>query len=164
MFKMTVADLTTFSKVFAMMVMLFGLLNINLGMDQPTANSDKEGDYTNVNGYLQYMLQSLRVSVGDLQPPSYGKWSDMVSEDKFAYTMIGFLWISFTMQIFVMMVVVVNFLISLVGESYGKARSDEAITKLDQRAQMVEESMIHNHVVAEDKEVILAMMFIILDE
>jgi len=74
MFKRTIGDLTTFTIMFAVMLLMFTMLSINLGVDE-SSTSTESGDYPNVNGFIQHFLVATRNSVGDIQVPGYSNWS-----------------------------------------------------------------------------------------
>lgn len=73
------------------------------------------------------ILQTFRNSIGDLTEPKYGKWfEDMKDTDNpsgYQYAVIGVTWGFFIANIFLMQIVLLNFLIAEVSMTYDRINS-----------------------------------------
>jgi hypothetical protein len=91
-------------------------------------------EYDSLPSFAQFFIHALRNSIGDITVPDYAKWTLMASQNKFAYSMIYLLWIMFIMQEYFMMILLLNFLIALISQSFEETRSTEVNNTLDQKA------------------------------
>ena len=84
-------------------------------------NTGDDAEYPNVNEYIFFFLQIFRNSVGDLAVPDYSFWSGRISnteENKLAHFMIAWAWALWTILIFFMLIILLNFLIAIISQSY----------------------------------------------
>ena len=67
-------------------------------------------------GYLMY---TLRQSVGDLEAPGYPQWTELLETNPYgAGTMITLNWFMFVLSLYVMVIILLNFLIVVISSSY----------------------------------------------
>lgn len=64
-------------------------------------------------------MYTLRQSVGDLSPPGYPQWTDLIKTHYYgANTMIFLVWSTFLTNLYMMVVVLLNFLIAVISQVY----------------------------------------------
>ena len=102
--------LTTWISLFAVML---NMLEVEFSDD----------DYPNLNTFMRTLIQIWRNSVGDISAPVYSRWSQMMESDlsdenKQAMMMIAIIWIIWTLHQFCCLVILLNFLIAIVSQSY----------------------------------------------
>jgi len=90
-----------------------------------------QDDYPNLHDFTGIFLTTWRNSLGDVAAPDYSNWSkNLRSEEKeglgwYSYTMIYITWLIWFFNLLFVLLVLVNFLISIVGNSYGSALDEE---------------------------------------
>jgi hypothetical protein len=68
---------------------------------------------------VAFFLQAFRNSIGDLAPPSYEYWEEMKSKGKTsALVMIYMIWGFWLFQIVSFTILLLNFLIAVISQSY----------------------------------------------
>lgn len=72
-------------------------------------------------------MQTFRNSIGDLAEPEYGAWVEGVAAgeeylDGYQYAVVAVTWIFFIINIFVMQIVLLNFLIAEVSMTYSRIK------------------------------------------
>ena len=78
-------------------------------------------EYPNVDEYIFFAFQIFRNSIGDLAVPDYTFWSNRIAQEdtnKLAYIMIGYSWALWMVLIVFMLIVLLNFLIAIISQSY----------------------------------------------
>ena len=86
---------------------------MNVGVE----TDDKE--YPEMSPFVIQALSALRMAVGDLSSPAYSVWSKMLGESYYgAKTMIFLAWTNFALNIYLMVVVLLNFLIAVISQVY----------------------------------------------
>ena len=98
--------------------------------DDGTYGPGADETYANLSVVLQYYLFTFQNSMGAMMTPAYGRWSDMVKSDpKLAYTMISLTWFIWLFVIIFDVIVLLNFLIAFISETYeevyGRGRIDD---------------------------------------
>jgi hypothetical protein len=107
-------DLIPFLTIFLMFNLLFVLVSLIMEVNQ--ANSDYDG----VNYYLQAMIGEFRMSIGDINLNGVGPWKqDEVQNDMAVFV----IWAFRLANIFIMMIILLNFLIAEVSQTYDKVKS-----------------------------------------
>ena len=87
-----------------------------------SAKFDEE-DYPDLNFFFIMLIQMYRNSIGDISAPSYGRWSDLLEsnskyEQNKAYMMITLIWIVWVLHQFMNLIILLNFLIAIISQSY----------------------------------------------
>ena len=91
------------------------------------------------------MLYALRESVGDFDAPGYLRWSAQLQDHYYAATfMICMQWVVFFFNLVIMMIVMSNFVIAVVSQSYDASMAEEEVAKYQMRSEMNFEMMAHN--------------------
>jgi len=81
------------------------------------------GDYEEIEPNIALLLQTYRISIGDLAAPLYPRWILMVnSEDPLDHyiglVMITIIWSMWILHQFILLILLLNFLIAIVSQSY----------------------------------------------
>jgi len=104
-------DVVTFSVFFIGWLLLFSFMYQTIGIEV-------EGlEDTNVNRQVSYLLRIFRNSVGDLDAPSMPYWyTHALEEDSKtgSIIMIYYGWFIWLLNVFVMVIVLLNFLIAII--------------------------------------------------
>jgi len=86
------------------------------------------GDYPDLNEFVAVLLQTWRNSLDNVAVPDYSRWSENLrAEEKeealglYSYTMIFLIWMIWYLNLLFILLVLTNFLISIVGNAYGGA-------------------------------------------
>lgn len=90
-----------------------------------------DGDYPDLNIYVANLIQTWRNSLANVAVPDYSKWSENLrAEEKaegfglYSYLMIFLSWTIWYLNLLFICLVLTNFLISIVGNSYGLIEQD----------------------------------------
>ena len=115
MFTQVLIQLMPFFSVFVVFTLIFTFILIIMGGD----SSDVEDDYKKVPKFLRIVIQTFRISIGDIKVNDYGQWGVDRPDDKefqavqpFALTII---WIFWFVNMFIMLIVMLNLVIAEVG-------------------------------------------------
>jgi hypothetical protein len=83
--------------------------------------TDQE-NYKNVNTFFRFLIETIHNSIGDIITPKYPIWDNVIKEDPsnwLAIFMISLIWVIFVVfNILISSVVLMNFLIAIVSNSY----------------------------------------------
>ena len=110
MIKQSIIDITGFLTFFAMWILFFTIqykvLGAEFGLD----------DYPGLNNFAQLALISFRNSIGDIQVAAY---SNLQTEDTYlSWGIIWLIWLYWFLNIGLMCIILMNFLIAVISESY----------------------------------------------
>ena len=121
-------DLFPFLTIFVVTVFFFSLVMVIMD----TGFEDE--DYPRVQQFLIIFLQNLRNSVGDLNAVEYDGWKDADASvrDK-ALTIVWLFWV---LNIFIMLIVLLNFLIAEVSQTYDKVKSQGDMLLYQKKAEL----------------------------
>jgi hypothetical protein len=127
-------DVTSFAIFFTVWVFIFGFLYQILGGDVGNAS-----DYPTMSTQFQFVIESYRNSIGDISPPGYRYWTDRLDEltvtnstyshhelvlaqhvasTTAPHLMIGVIWAIWIFNQFLMLIILLNFLIAIISQSY----------------------------------------------
>ena len=84
---------------------------------------DAEESYQGVPPIIAQLIQVFRNSIGDIGVPQYQYWlirEQKAEEDEIAAIFIFFIWVFFVANEILMLIVLLNFLIAIVSESYSR--------------------------------------------
>jgi hypothetical protein len=94
-------------------------------------------DYVLMNGYVKQVIFAWKNSVGDVDIPDYSKWSAIMSESPVsAKIMIVITWLNWWLNHYIMLIIILNFLIAIISQSYEQVMTTSEVTKYEQRCQM----------------------------
>jgi len=132
-------DVKTFTVFFIGWLLFFSFLYQTIGIEV-------EGlDNLNFNRQFSYFLRIFRNSVGDLDAPSMPYWETHAdNEDTItgSQVMIHYGWFIWLLNVFVMVIVLLNFLIAIIGQSYDTVMGTSVEFKAKQRCDMAIETRI----------------------
>jgi hypothetical protein len=76
--------------------------------------------YSGVSDVVVYIMQTTRNAIGDISTPQYAYWMNSFDHNPyFSQLMIGIIWLIFyVFNIVILLIVLLNFLIAIVGDSY----------------------------------------------
>lgn len=112
---------------------------------------DTHNDYVMVDQIWVSFLANFRTSVGDLQPPTYDYWGErysyslgLPSDDRSAHKTMALayiiaIWFVWFLQIFVMIILMLNFLIAIVNDSYQWVVDNDVVQSTVAKATLNEE-------------------------
>ena len=134
MFIKIIGQLTPFLLMFMSSTFLFTLIIVIMEADVD------DGDYPNIVKFLRIIISTFRISIGDVQVFTYGPWenkegadNDFIRAQSFAIVII---WMSWFINLIIMMIIIVNLLIAVVGTIYEDVMSKKDILVLKQRHEM----------------------------
>lgn len=79
----------------------------------------EDGDYPDLSNFVRLMVLSTRISIGDIQVPKYQKLQDKITAgDSQAMLVLVMIWIVWFFNIGLMLVILMNFLIAVISDSY----------------------------------------------
>ena len=97
-------------------------------------------DYAGFNTQSAYLVYAYRNSIGDLSAPVYNFWlSQEKNNPQFAWFMIKTIWFFWFFNQMVNLIILLNFLIALIGETYGHITSQKIVFAYDHRASLNQE-------------------------
>ena len=86
------------------------------------------------------ILATIRTAFGDIQPPAYDYWSNRyagntkVKPDKVvSQSYIAIIWVFWTLYVYVGVILLLNFLIAIVSESYNYILDNQVTTMMQGR-------------------------------
>jgi hypothetical protein len=82
------------------------------------ANIGDEKDYPDMNPNLKKFTQVVRNSLGDVSMPDYSRWCK--DDESCNLVFVGIIWSIFMFNLILVLVILLNFLISIIGQSYEK--------------------------------------------
>lgn len=123
--KETLKNMSIFMPFLFFWVFVFSCQLYSLGGAYPA------GDYPELHTFLIILIATWRNSVGDIYVPEYPNWSsNLQAEEKdvadeeavgttYTYTMIGLIWLVWFLNLLFLFLILTNFLISIIGNSFG---------------------------------------------
>jgi hypothetical protein len=121
----TFKDITVFLPFMFFWIFVFSCQMYSLG------GAYGAGDYPELHEFLIIVLATWRNAIGDIYAPDYSKWSaNLGVEDKdqddvdgvgttYSYVMITLVWLVWFLNQLFLFLVLTNFLISIIGNSFG---------------------------------------------
>lgn len=79
-----------------------------------------DSTYSGVSDVVVYIMQTTRNAIGDISTPKYAYWTNSIDHNPvFSQLMIGIIWLIFyVFNIVILLIVLLNFLIAIVSDSY----------------------------------------------
>lgn len=100
------------------------------------------GDYPKIPAVVVGLLQNFRNSIGDLATPHYKYWEARYDggEHLQSQIMILFIWCLWLLEVYLMVIILTNFLIALVGQVYEQIQGNRVLTIYQLRASLNQEN------------------------
>lgn len=118
-------DVTTFCLFYGFFLCIFGLLFVISGV-----SFTNEEDYLVLSPSTQLCIQVFRNSIGDLATPQYQFWVDQSAKHSFiSGSMILIAWTVWVLETFFVLIVLLNFMIAIVSQSYEEVMSKRMVHK-----------------------------------
>ena len=82
-----------------------------------------DGDYSHLNVFMKYSIIIFRNSIGGDATPKYTHWALLYTYKNgkyytYANLMIGYSWVLWMMNAFFTMIILMNYLIAIISQSY----------------------------------------------
>lgn len=131
------ADMKNFFAFLMVWVFLFSALFLIAG-GNVYSEDDYEEEYKDVNRFISTFIQVFRNSIGDLKVPNYEFWIDKENKfpPAFQNTMVGYMWVLWFLSSIFMLVMLLNFLIAIISQTYDKVMSQSIIIKYRMRCEL----------------------------
>lgn len=106
-------------------IFIFSCQLYSIGSNYP------QDDYPNLHEFIGIVLTTWRNSLDNVAVPDYSKWSENLKKEQedglgwYSYTMIYLSWAIWFFNLLFILLVLTNFLISIVGNAYGGALEEE---------------------------------------
>ena len=102
------------------------------------------GDYKGMSEHLQYMVQVFRNAIGDISLPNYDVWLWYINNGKPAigYVMMTLIWAIWLANIFFCLIILLNFLIAIIGQSYEQVMERKNQFKYQHRSELNRECFL----------------------
>lgn len=100
-------------------------------------------DYSDLPLYFKYLIQAWRNAIGDLSPPSYGGWEETrdaakdnghMLQYRIIQIIIFLIWSHWLATQFVVLLILFNFLVALVDQSFSEVVDQDKISYFERRA------------------------------
>ena len=104
------------------LAVLYGMIGNSVDLDPDHPNG---AEYNRMNRFAKLYFFALRNSIGDLLVPDDSYWDLFQNKDNNERTkslvMVAILWVLWTLNIFYMVIILLNFLISIVSKAHDSA-------------------------------------------
>lgn len=135
----TVDEIRLFAGFFYTWIFMFSLIFQILGMQIPNQES-KDSDYKELNIFVAYFFYTYRNSIGDINAPVTSFWTtrathmpDSATETSLIMFVIWTFWL---LNQFFVLIVLLNFLIAIISESYEAVMAESIIHKYEHKIEM----------------------------
>jgi hypothetical protein len=133
-----VIDFRHFGFFMVCWILIFSFLYRIAGIDVPNTGDDAE--YPEVNNFILFIIQIFRNSIGDLKVPDYTFWNARMTESRVvSLVMIAYVWFLWLINIMLMLIILLNFLIAIVSQSYDSVMTKSVQVIYDSRAEFAGE-------------------------
>lgn len=144
----TIDQLWTFLFFLVLWVGCFSLIfkvlgaTFDEGMFDQNYDSDMN-DYPKVPDKAVFIMQNLRNSIGDLAPPHYNYWENRfeAGDNMNSQLMILLIWFTWFVEMYVMLIILTNFLIALVSQIYEQIMNEKMLTVYRAKSHLNQEFM-----------------------
>ena len=125
--------------MFAIFIFVFSIFQIILGLNV----ADNGSEYPGLHPYIRKLIQTFRVSIGDLKVNDYSEWADDPNAtDNLSFSstvrnvIVTITWCFWILDIYLILVVMLNLLIAQVGQIYDQIMSQGETIIYKERAQL----------------------------
>jgi len=118
------------------------------------ANNDVGQTYTHLNQFWGYFFLIWENSIGNINPPTYAFWTDRLNskgnlkledyQEHGTYLIIYIIWFMWLANQILILIVLLNFLIAVISQSYENVMNSSVQFKYKQRCELIRESAILN--------------------
>jgi len=122
--QMVFIDSMMFTTFFVGWIYVFSL------MFQAVGIAINDEDYPEITNSWKYGLYSYRNSIGDINPPGYEYWIKNLPDERYptmARTMIIVVWVVWWFNQFFMLIIMLNFLITIIGNSFNRVMDSSKV-------------------------------------
>mmetsp|Transcript_19632 Transcript_19632/g.30271 ORF Transcript_19632/g.30271 Transcript_19632/m.30271 type:complete len:202 (+) Transcript_19632:2112-2717(+) len=98
-----------------------------------------EEEYKGLTEFVQRLILTFRNSIGDLSLPGYDKWLEQPTWE--SKLVVSLLWLMWFVNIFLMLIMLLNFLIAVISQTYERVASSQISYTYKDRAEMNQECM-----------------------
>ena len=120
------SDMKDFVYFYVIVMIVFSAIFYILALGLP-------GEYTPI-GSLGYLLMSIRTSLGDFAVDSFSELDDVL---------IYLAWIIWLAAVLITNLIMMNFIIAVISDSYGKIMEKMEASQFMQKASMIQEREVH---------------------
>lgn len=136
----TVEEIRLFAGFFYTWIFMFSLIFQILGMQIPNADGNDTTDYLELNIYVAYFLYTYRNSIGDINAPVTSFWTTRAlhvpgTQNETSLIMAA-IWTFWLLNQFFVLIVLLNFLIAIISESYEAVMAESIIHKYEHKIEM----------------------------
>ena len=121
-----------------MLAVTYGILGITVDKDED--HPDDGQDYERMSRFIQLLFFTFRNSVGDLIVPDASYWNLFKHQENYgaekSLVMVGILWFVWVFNIFYMVIILLNFLISMVSKAHQDAIDIQEETSYIQKCEL----------------------------
>ena len=121
------------------------LLYINAAIDAPGIDDHLgNDDFVYLFYEVKIFFFTLSNTVGDLNYPEYGSWEENSKQNKPAsVSMMAYIWIVYYVSMYMMLIMMLNFLIAIMSDVYAKITEETEVIKMKQLREMLPEALIY---------------------
>ena len=126
---------------FLFFMLMFTWINQTAQLDPGTDKPFPNSDYPGISKAAALVIMTFRNSIGDLVAPNYTKWLNVDSEAKSTehLILIIVIWTMWVVQAIIMIVVLLNFLIAVITQTYESVYGKKVIYIFNDKAALNKE-------------------------
>ena len=136
----TVEEIRLFAGFFYTWIFMFSLIFQILGLQIPNQDDFSQTDYKELDIFTAYFLYTYRNSIGDINPPGTAFWMSrlehMPDTTKSTSVVMAVIWLFWLLNQFFVLIVLLNFLIAIISESYEAVMAESIIHKYEHKIEM----------------------------
>lgn len=149
--KKGIMDIGAFSVFFCFYIFMFSLAYTLLGVDmRGVEDNGMSGDYPKLTVWYADFIQVFRNSIGDIATPGYDYWLkwggvEATEETVMSTTQsiaINIIWTSFLFHEILMLIIMTNFLIAIVSQSWDEVKDQHVNQLYESRCEIIGEAAI----------------------
>lgn len=140
MIGLSILDMGPFMAFFTLWVVFFAIENRVLMLEFD------ESEYSGLNKFIQMLILAFRNSIGDLQSPQYERWLNYIKDNRDpenpnpffsqGQVIIYLLWALWFGNIILMVILLLNFLIAIISQTYERVAGSQSNYTYKDRAEM----------------------------
>ena len=123
-------DVSFFSMFLFFWVFIFGCWYQILGVEARTE------DFPMINKFLVFFLENFKNAVANLGSPELGFWEKQTENPAVSSVMVYICWIIWMLNQFFILVILLNFLIAIICQSYEEVLSKQIVTKYTKKCEL----------------------------
>jgi hypothetical protein len=127
-------DLIPFITFYMIFLFMFSITFVVLNMEVDDANNESK----HIGFFEKMLLETFRSAIGEVGLPKYS--AILEKPDSYCKSLnIALIWIIWYLQVFFMLVIMLNFLIAVLQQTYNRVMNYQKIIMYQQRAELNEE-------------------------